>query len=396
MVLKPLPLSSFSSHFIPPVTGFNGQSAPVANSFDSSGMFRNRTDSASKRRRHEIDSVFDRSEDYPPIGPPSRATLNVTGMRELVVAATVIGGEVRTLMSDEKIDPTVKKIGELNLALLAAIESLVEGGIIPLSGGGNVAAGRGHLATARRALAPPAPPPKPVPAGLDELRAGLAKSDLESVLFEADLGPEPVANRNALASSLSAGIRKMAIAKAEEASKDSGEAIRVMEDALSCVTDMQFLGARSQKFISNRGPDPRNNTFCTMPVKLIFDDRDARINFERSVKTHLGLRAAMSLPKPLRDEQNAINKELKSLFPDRWTMVRPDVRNLTFKASIKKDDKWSEYCSLPMPPGILLPGYVARSRIGLPDPISDDQLSEEMGFETGGGDAPKVGGGTFD
>ena len=73
MVLKPIPLSAFTPTFIPPVTGVGGSSAPIANSFDSSGLFpyRCRSSSANKRRRgEEIDLVFDRSEAYPPSSLP--------------------------------------------------------------------------------------------------------------------------------------------------------------------------------------------------------------------------------------------------------------------------------------------------------------------------------------
>ena len=95
MVLKPIPLSAFTPTFIPPVTGVGGSSAPIANSFDSSGLFpyRSRSSSANKRRRgEEIDLVFDRSEAYPPLHPPAKPSLNIPVIRELVVAATAAGG----------------------------------------------------------------------------------------------------------------------------------------------------------------------------------------------------------------------------------------------------------------------------------------------------------------
>jgi hypothetical protein len=53
-----------------------------------------------------------------------------------------------------------------------------------------------------------------------------------------------------------------------------------MDDALSCVSDMEFLGAKSKKFLKEG--DMRSNTFCTMPVKFRFDDKHSRINFEKN------------------------------------------------------------------------------------------------------------------
>ena len=103
MVLKPIPLSAFASSFVPPVTGIGGLLAPVANSFDRSGLFQQqgRLGTGTKRRRgEEIDQVFDRSEVYPPLHPPAKPSLNIPVIRELVVAATAAGGEIRDLLDD--------------------------------------------------------------------------------------------------------------------------------------------------------------------------------------------------------------------------------------------------------------------------------------------------------
>jgi hypothetical protein len=62
----------------PPVTGWRGNPGPVRNSYDDSGFFRGRTDSAAKRKRtetqQEIDAAYDMSRDYltnnPPPSPP--------------------------------------------------------------------------------------------------------------------------------------------------------------------------------------------------------------------------------------------------------------------------------------------------------------------------------------
>jgi hypothetical protein len=109
------------------------------------------------------------------------------------------------------------------------------------------------------------------------------------------------ANRNNLAAAFSAGIRKAAIEKAAEENKDPAEAVRVVDDALSCVKDMEFIGNQSQKFINkNNVSDTRNNTFCTMPIKFRFEDRSTRIHFETVIRSHCGLRWQISLPKPIR------------------------------------------------------------------------------------------------
>jgi hypothetical protein len=117
----------------------------------------------------------------------------------MVLAAGVASKGVRDMVDDPNVDPKTKAFGTLSLALYDALEAILESGLVPLSG------------AASRAInnAKQPPPPKPViPAGLKELREGLEKAEKECVLFGADLGPLPVANRNALAGALTAGFKK--------------------------------------------------------------------------------------------------------------------------------------------------------------------------------------------
>jgi hypothetical protein len=274
MVLKPIPLSAFCTSFIPPVTGHNGSLAPVANSYDGSGHFqqRGRAGSVKRKRVEEIDSVFDLSETYPPVNNPQKPKLDLSVIKDLCVAAGVAGGEVRSLLEDPEIDPRFKAFGSLSLALLAAVESILECGMVPLAGGPN---GDRKKPVPPPVMEKPTPPP-----GLAELKAAMEKADRECVIFGANLGPQTLANRPALAHALCSGIKDAVVAKSEEKNVDKAESLRDMDDALSCVNDMDFIGNKSAKYIKEG--DPRSNTFCTMPVVFKFDDRNARINFEKN------------------------------------------------------------------------------------------------------------------
>ena len=106
-------------------------------------------------------------------------------------------------------------------------------------------------------------------------------SDKQSIMFDANLSPNAIANRNVLSNTFSLTIKNQTLKIAEKLKNDSDEAIRIVEDALSCVTNMEFLGQKSKKFISNPDiDDPRNNSFCSMPIKFDFEDGGARVHFE--------------------------------------------------------------------------------------------------------------------
>jgi hypothetical protein len=223
--------------------------------------------------------------------------------------------------------------------------------------------------------APPQPPQKPqVAAGVKELREALEKADRETVVFDANLGKLGLANRPALANAFSAGMRAAVVDAAAAAGNDPIEAVRVTDDALSCASDMEFIGARSE-MAKDRASNVKD--FYTMPVKMRFEDRDARINFEKQIKKYCGLRSVMSLPKPIRIEQAALQKALKELYPEDYIMVRPDVRTLRL-VSFRKvggEGKWERgQEEVALNPGTMLPGYKARETFSFPRIITDQTM----------------------
>jgi hypothetical protein len=110
-----------------------------------------------------------------------------------------------------------------------------------------------------------------------------------------------------------------------------------MDDALSIVQDMDFIGASSKPFKGKSLGDMRNGKFCTMPIKFRFEDRDSRIHFETSVRKYCTLKASMSLPKPIREEQAAFAKIVRERYPGEIVAVRVDTLGLELRAYRKLD-----------------------------------------------------------
>jgi hypothetical protein len=200
--MKPTPLSSV---VIPPVTGIGGDNLPFSNSFDTSGTFppRPRGGSLTKRPRTDADAelgaAFDLSRDFPPISVPAKSSVDPGEIKTLLVAASAISAEVIPVLDSPDSPPELTKIATMLLSFMTLMEAVVEKGIVPLAtavncSGSQVPAGRGYAATAQRLLTPPTSPKPPVP-GRRELVEALEKTDKESVLFNADLGPLAISNR---------------------------------------------------------------------------------------------------------------------------------------------------------------------------------------------------------
>jgi hypothetical protein len=204
--------------------------------------------------------VYDLGAQYPPLVPPAKPKIDLSVVRGMVVAAGTAGMDVRGMIEDPNLDEKTKSLAKLNIALLDVVEAILESGLVPLSMNGS---------PQQKKNEPPATAPKPIQPGLKELKEGLERAEKESVLFGSNLGPNTMANRNGLVSALCSGIRDTVVEKATENGADPNEAVRDMEDALSCVTDMEFIREKSKKFIKEG--DNRSNTFCTMPVKFKFE-----------------------------------------------------------------------------------------------------------------------------
>ena len=378
----PVPIGTF----IPPVTGVNNSLAPVANSFDATGNFRNRTVSLGKRRRGPegeiLDNVFDLSRDFPLIRPPAPLSIDICGVKSLLVESAKMEAELKKIVEKGEPGSEVVMIAKSAMSLYSLVEGLIEKAVIPLCNGQWPAGqGGGNAAQPGRPVRQAAPAPPPKPTGERELREAMERADTESVLYDAHLGNAVTFNRSRLSANLSAGLKSATIAKATLEEGDVAESVRVLDDAFSGVVDVDFLGQASSAYHNRRrADDPKNGTFCTMPVKLRFTDRDSRIYFENTVKHVTGLKATQSFPKQIREEMKGFMARVRADNPERIVMIRPDARTLRLNAFVKIEGEksWTRYHeSSPIPLGIMISTVGATASAAGSQPATADGPSKE-------------------
>jgi len=293
-------------------------------------MFRARTHSIKRRREEFENSDFDRrfdiTKEFPPLVFPSRQGVDLDAASAALVGVMEKAPAIRALAEGgDDIDPDIKNVAAFGISVLTLLEAMWERVVRPLAAGptGPAAAG----------FAPP-PPPSREETDLKELKEVLVASEKTAILYGANLGSVPIANRQKLCQALSAGIRTAAVDTAAVRKTDPAEAVRVADDALSLVTDMAFLGQASSPPSREREPDAK---YCTMPVKLEFEDRGARIHFERTIVARCRMRATMSLPHNVRVAQNNFLDSIRANYPGEIVMARVDTEKLRFNVFHKVD-----------------------------------------------------------
>jgi hypothetical protein len=203
------------------------------------------------------------------------------------------------------------------------------------SGGGEVK-GSGEV---RQRVKPPQPAPvDPKVAAERKVKQVIREAEKKTLLFNIDMGKVPTLNKDTLS-------RKVTMALGEKASagnhdydiKDAEEAI---DDILSCVK-LDFLGTTSKKFYNRKNPqDPRNDTFCTMPVMFEFKDKVTRMEAEKTLRKVCSISCAVPYPKKLRTMMDTLISEGKKKYPNSYIRTKVDVDDLTIEAHAKVNKEW--------------------------------------------------------
>jgi hypothetical protein len=181
-------------------------------------------------------------------------------------------------------------------------------------------------------------PVDPKVTGQRKVRQAIREAEKKTIIFNLDMGKVPVMNKETLS-------RKVTLALGEKASKgehdyDIRDAEDAIDDILSC-SKLEFLGATSKKFYNKKNPqDVRNETFCTLPVRFEFRDKETRIQAEKTLRKVCKVSCATPYPKKLRDMLDTMLTEGKKQYPKCFIRTKVSVDDLTIEAHAKVGDNW--------------------------------------------------------
>ena len=114
-----------------------------------------------------------------------------------------IATKVAELDTDSESDPKIRFLASAWTGLFVLVKAVIEKTLDPL------VTGQGGAAL-KASRPPPPPPPKPIDASR-ALREAMNMSDKQSVMFDANLGPNAIANRNVLSDTFSLTIKNQTL-----------------------------------------------------------------------------------------------------------------------------------------------------------------------------------------
>jgi hypothetical protein len=203
-----------------------------------------------------------------------------------------------------------------------------------------------------------------------KVRQAIARAERSVTVFDLDLGPVPVLNKDTLSKKVTLllheraqqeGIYKGNPAAAEEA----------MDDLLSCAS-IDILGKGSRIFYNKKDNcDPRNGKMCTVPIKLSFRDKETRFQAELALKKACKVKCGTPYPKNLRGMLDDFVKSCKPEHPGCFILAKVDAEKLLITARARSDKGWKDVNrSVPIPLDILDPAELAA--------VGDEEMSEEI------------------
>jgi hypothetical protein len=169
------------------------------------------------------------------------------------------------------------------------------------------------------------------------------------------MGKVPIMNQDTMSQKATLALVTMAAAKEEGnfTSRPNEDTLTVIDDTLSMATKISFYGKRTKSYINNR--DHLSGSFCMVPVRYEFKDKDTRIEAEKVFMEKCGAHCSIPYPPILRECIKQVVDKVKKDYPDNQVKVNVDTESFSLKVSrrVKKPenpDRWQAFdVNIPLP-----------------------------------------------
>ena len=223
-----------------------------------------------------------------------------------------------------------------------------------------------HPVGAAPAASEAATTPPPEDEGKKKFVSAVREAEKSVLVFNLDLGKVPIMNTGTIAKKVTESITaKAAAAEGSDNVRPSEDTIMILEDTLSVMKGMEFFGKVTKVYnnTKNNG-DELNGKFCTLPVKMVFKDKDSKARAEAVLRKTCKLQCTTPYPPLLRKLIKETIDSYRGKFPDSFIQVKVDAEGgkLLLSRRSKEDNKWTNnFEVIPISAGAMSLGRVGNT-----------------------------------
>ena len=188
-------------------------------------------------------------------------------------------------------------------------------------------------------------PVEPTPAEVKKKKfiSTVREAEKSVLVFGLDLGKVPTMNTGTLARKVTEDITaKASVVDGKTNGRPKEDTVAVLEDTLSMMKGMEFFGKVTKPYANKKNADDAaNGTFHSLPVKMMFKDKDAKMVAEKVLRSNCKVNCTTPYPIMLRKAIKRTIDSQKVSFPDEFIQVKVDPEAGALKVSRRLNGKWT-------------------------------------------------------
>ena len=238
--------------------------------------------------------------------------------------------------------------------------------------------------------------PEEVNSELKRFKDAVKDAEKSTLIFNLDMGKVPIMNPESIAKKATLALTSMAaVVEGKTHSIPSDDSVAAIDDVLSMSKGMKFYGNTTKTYRNPR--DPKSGSYCTLPVRYDFKDKDTRLRAEGVLRSHCKVNCSTPYPVILRDCIKQVLNHVKTGYPDNYVRITVDPNSFALKVArrppateLDPDPAWKVHDRLiPLPKEALnisarkVPEGFRMPSKDMPDSPSR-RISRKEGHEQGG------------
>jgi hypothetical protein len=180
-------------------------------------------------------------------------------------------------------------------------------------------------------------------------------AERSTLCFNLDMGNTPIMNKNSISEKACLALARMAAAvEGKKGPVPSQDKIEALDDITSLVTNMEFYGSNTKTY-TVKGKDNKDGkgkddvSFCTVPVKYQFKDRETKTFAEKTLRETCKVKCSTPYPAIVRECIKQVVDHVRLSHPQDYVRVSVVPKEFSLKVSRRppgKDLPWYHYPDL--------------------------------------------------